>query len=374
MRPFLFFLIIIISTILLSSEKENSNKTINQAKNKPENKIKNKSLNKTENIKSENSTSNKTEKKKTKNAKKPKKKVPPPNFTSSDDNSTKVSNNEIYSLNDITFDMVLQKGNSYKWFVILYSETCGHCEFARRELRKIFSQYKNSTTTRFAEIEINRNPMTNMRFDIEGVPYIFLLQNNSIYEMDLYPNQKNLIKFIDTNFSDVQNELKPFPPMVPIYKFGWQIIKNIFTVATNGVNELLYDNGYEFQFTPLLLVFTIIIVFGGICIFEYFCCVIFCPDKDEKKEKHKKTKKVEKIEKKDEQDNEEDEEEEEKDNEDNTEIKEKKEATEEEKIEREKEKEIKQKEKEEKEKREVNKENKDNIDNKDKKQKKKKKE
>ena len=361
MRPFLFFLIIIISTILLSSEKENSNKTINQAKSKPENKIKNKSLNKKENIKSENSTSNKTEKKKTKNAKKPKKKVPPPNFTSSDDNSTKVSNNEIYSLNDITFDMVLQKGNSYKWFVILYSETCGHCEFARRELRKIFSQYKNSTTTRFAEIEINRNPMTNMRFDIEGVPYIFLLQNNSIYEMDLYPNQKNLIKFIDTNFSDVQNELKPFPPMVPIYKFGWQIIKNIFTVATNGVNELLYDNGYEFQFTPILLVFTIIIVFGGICIFEYFCCVIFCPDKDEKK---------------DEQDNEEDEEEEEKDNEDNNEIKEKKEETEEEKIEREKEKEkeIKQKKKDEKEKREVNKENKDNIGNKDKKQKKKKKE
>ena len=49
---------------------------------------------------------------------------------------------------------------------------------------------------------------------------MFLLRNNSIYEMDLYPNQKNLIKFINTNFSDVQNELKPFPPMVPIYKFG----------------------------------------------------------------------------------------------------------------------------------------------------------
>ena len=142
MRPFLFFLIIIISTILLSTEKENSNKIINQANSKSENNSKNKSLNKTENIKSENSTSNKTEKKKTKNTKIPKKKIPPPNFTSSDYNLTNVSNNEIYSLNDITFDMVLQKGNTYKWFVILYSETCGHCEFARRELRKIFSQYK----------------------------------------------------------------------------------------------------------------------------------------------------------------------------------------------------------------------------------------
>jgi hypothetical protein len=61
-------------------------------------------------------------------------------------------------------------------------------------------------------------------------------------------------------------------------------------VTTNGVNELLYDSGYEFQFTPILLVFTIIIVFGGICILEYFCCVRFSPDEDVKKEKHKKTK------------------------------------------------------------------------------------
>ena len=58
--------------------------------------------------------------------------------------------------------------------------------------------------------------------------------------------------------------------MVPIYKFGWQIIKNIFTVATNGINELLYDNGYEFQFTPLILVFTIIMVFGGISFWNIF--------------------------------------------------------------------------------------------------------
>ena len=388
MRPFLFFLIIIISTILLSSEKDNNNKnnkTLTQPETKKENKTINKALNQTQKLKSDNSTSNKTGAKKPKKPKKPKRHVPPSNFTSPSFNQDEnVTNKEIYSLNDLTFDMVLQKGNFFKWFVILYSETCGHCEFARRELRKIFAQYKNSTTIRFAEIEINRNPMTNMRFDIEGVPYIFLLQNNSIYEMDLYPNQKNLIKFIATDFKEVEKELKPFPPMVPIYKFGWQIIKNIFNGVTSGVNELLYDNGYEFQFTPHLLLFTIFMVFGGICILEYFCCMRFCPDEDQKKINTKKNKKNEKIEKKEENDKEEEEEEKEEkdnDNDDNDESKENKETTEEEKMEREKqkekEKEIKMKEKEKKIKKEEDKENKENKQNKeikDKKQKKKKKE
>ena len=29
-----------------------------------------------------------------------------------------------------------------------------------------------------------------MRFDIEGVPYIFMLQNESMYELDLFPSAK----------------------------------------------------------------------------------------------------------------------------------------------------------------------------------------
>jgi len=161
MKSFLSFSFIIISIFLISIEKENEN--IN------------------ENLNSKNKTSN-------------------------------LLNNQIYSLNDMTFDAILQKGNNYKWLVILYSQTCGHCQDARRAIRKVFPNYRNSTTIRFAEIEITRNPMTNMRFEIEGVPYIFLLQNNSIYEMDLYANERNLKKFIETDFNNVTEELKPFPP------------------------------------------------------------------------------------------------------------------------------------------------------------------
>ena len=297
MRPFLFFFLLFISLILLSTEKENDNKKINKTENKKPNKkekTNNKTLDKSGNklgnktLQSpKNKTSNKMKNKKPENKKKKLHKPPFTNSSFTSNDSENITNRDIYSLNDITFDMVLQKGNNFKWLVILYSESCGHCEHARRELRKIFPHYKNSTSIRFAEIEINRNQMTNMRFNIEGVPYIFLLQNNSIYEMDLYPSQKNFKKFIETDFKDVQNELKPFPPMVEMYKFAWQIIKNIMNGITNGVNELLYDYGYEFEFTPLWLFLSVIMFFVSICFLEYFCCLRFCPDEEAQKDINK---------------------------------------------------------------------------------------
>ena len=385
MRKFLFFFLIIFLTIFLSIEKEIDNKTINNTEKNPihknESSKENKSLNKIENssfIEPQNKTLNGTEKEESKSNKKPKKKVVPPpvniSFFSPNDYEN-ATNKEVFLLNDLTFDLILQNGNNYKWLVILYSETCGHCQHARRDLRKILPQYRYSNTIRFAEIEINRNPMTNLRFDIEGVPYIFLLQNNSIYEMDLYPNQNNYKTFIETDFKNLTaEELKPFPPMVPILKFGWLFLQNFFNVITNSINEILYDMGYEFEFTPLLLLMAFVGFFASICILEYVFCYKCCPDEEKKEFKKEEENKKEKEEKEDKKENENIEEEKENEKED----KEKKEATEEEKIEREKKIEKKNKEKEDDiKKEEEKKESKDNNNNKEaknKRQKKKKKE
>ena len=338
MRSFFIFLLVAFSLIVLSAEKENETKISNSTKKK---KIK----------KSENKTSNKTENKDKQKKKKPKKKAPSPNVDSSFPEEDPNGNNQhVYSLNDLTFDMVLQKGNNNKWLVILYSATCGHCEHARREIRKILPNYRNDTTIKFAEIEINNNRMTNVRFKIEGVPYIFLLQNNSMYEMNTYANQKNLKKFIETDFNKIPpEELIPFPPMVPIYEFGWMVIKNIFRGITEMVNEMLFDHGYEFEFTPLTLLLTVVIGFGSICILEYLICLRFCPDESQKKIKKPVKKEKEIIEEeKEEEEEEEENNDETKKNESDDKLKEKKEISEEEKIKKEKEIEEKKKEEEKK--------------------------
>ena len=304
MKSFLFFLLIFLSSSILTLEKENEtitttitknqtesstqNKTIPNSEKKSENTIKENNENKT----SDNNTQTNTTKKNPK-PKKNKYGMPPlVKSTSKIPNDTsQISNKDIYSLNDLTFDMVLRGGNYYKWLVILYSETCGHCEHARREIRKIFPDYKNSTSIRFAEIEINKNHLTNMRFDIEGVPYIFMLQNESMYELDLFPSAKNLKKFIETDFNDVEEELRPFPKMVPMHHVALVVLSNILRGITNVINDILFDFGFEFEFTPALFALTF---FGGIaliCILQFYCCTKFCPDEEKPKKKKKKSKK-----------------------------------------------------------------------------------
>ena len=268
MRPFPFFLLIILTIILLSKEKESENKTIN----------------KTESKKSEKKTSKKKDKKKKlKKKKEPEQKLipPPPLSFISDipDDTYNLLNDGVYLLNDKTIDKVLQNGNNYRWLVILFSETCGHCYFARTEIRKILPDYKYSSYLRFAEIEINFNPMSNMRFNIDGVPYIFMLQNNTMYIMDLYPSQKNIIKFLETDLSYfLPEEKKPFPPMPDLNKHGWDRIKEVLQEITDNTNEFLNNNGIKIQFTPSFLIITFIITIIILFIVEYLCCLKFCPD------------------------------------------------------------------------------------------------
>ena len=51
---------------------------------------------------------------------------------------TAIPNDEIYELNDSNFDIVLQNGNNYRWFVLFYVSTCGHCRRAKKEIKSVF--------------------------------------------------------------------------------------------------------------------------------------------------------------------------------------------------------------------------------------------
>ena len=274
MRSLQLFLITILSMILLSIEKNEEQKGETKASKK---KKKKKSKNKKNNEKIE----KKTEEKKL---------IPPQPLTFiSDipDDTYNLLNDNVYLLTDKTFDKVLQNGNNYRWFVILFSETCGHCYFTRTQIRKILPEYKYSSYLRFAEIEININPMVNQRFNyIEGVPYIFKLQNNTMYIMDSYPSPKNLVKFIEKDLTDfLPQDKKPFPPKVKINYFSLEEIKDAFGELTDNINEFLNKYGIKFEFSPLTLLITIVFFF----IILFCCCSIIAPD-DEKEIKEEEQK------------------------------------------------------------------------------------
>ena len=315
MKTFLFsLLIIILLTIIISNEaEEKSSKEADQKKgDKNPNQSDNKSKSKTEPEKSNKTKKNKKQKKKKEKGKdKDQKLVPPPplSFRSDiPDDPFNLPNDNVYLLNDKTIDKVLQNGNNYRWLVILFSETCGHCYFARTEIRKVLPEFKYSSYLRFAELEINFNPMSNMRFNIEGVPYIFMLQNNTMYLMDLYPSQKNIIKFLEMDLSYfLPEEKRAFPPPVDLKAKGWENIKSTIQDLTDTLNVFLNDFGIKYEFTPLLLLTTVFVICCLSCFLEYFCCSKFCPDEEELKEGEgeKKSEEKEKSEESGDQKNEE---------------------------------------------------------------------
>ena len=89
--------------------------------------------------------------------------------------------------------------------------------------------------------------MANMRFNIQGVPYVFILQNNTMYIKDLYPSSKNIIKFLEMDLLYfLPEEKKPCPPPPKYNKFAMEKIKNNFREFTNNVNDYLKNYGINF--------------------------------------------------------------------------------------------------------------------------------
>ena len=182
------------------------------------------------------------------------------------------SPDKIHELNDLSFDYYIRKGKIYRWFIFFYSRSCGHCKRAKKEIQKIFDTYKNTSTLRFAQIEAYQNTMTNVRFNISGVPYMILVQNNTIYEMDLFPNYDNLKNFVFSNFDDIKEDIKPLPKKVKFIYVAWLILKQTLGDITTGFNQYLKNKGINFQFNTIGFVGSIISIIILIC----WGCIRFC--------------------------------------------------------------------------------------------------
>ena len=183
---------------------------------------------------------------------------------------------KIHDLNDLFFDYKIRDGKIYRWFILFYSKTCGHCMRAKREIKKLFEELKSNDTLRFAQIEAYDNTMTNVRFNITGVPYIIVVENNTMHELDLYPNYENLKKFIFTNFSEVKDEIKPFPQKVKFHYVAWVIFKQTLESVTSSVNNFLKRKNIKIQFNPYAFILTVLLTIVICCIGCVKCCMYCC--------------------------------------------------------------------------------------------------
>ena len=77
---------------------------------------------------------------------------------------------------------------------------------------------------------------------------MILVENGSMFEMDLFPNYENLKDFIFTNFTEVVGDLKPIPRKVKFAYIAWVILKQTLDDVSNNFNIFLSNKGIKFKF------------------------------------------------------------------------------------------------------------------------------
>ena len=225
--------------------------------------------------------------------------------TKDNDNKTFFVENKIYELNDSSFDKITEEGKKYRWLILFYSNLNINCTKAKQEINNIFNSFHEISELRIAQIDINKNIITKIRFNIKKLPYIILLENNTIYEMKLNITKENLEDFIFTIFSEVKNGLKNLPNK-PIYFFTlYSIYAEKLENVINLFNQFLMKNGINIYFNKKKFISAIVFF---ILIFYYFFKWIFnfCFNNDEEinlelkkleEEFNKRKKEIEKDEK-----------------------------------------------------------------------------
>ena len=177
-----------------------------------------------------------------------------------------LQNNEITVLTDEIFDTFLSEYSQYTHFIILYRSTCGRCLNARKEIRKIFEPKNFDTKNiRFSEIELLVNVRTKYRFNIVDTPVLILVKNNKYIELNEFPSEKNIIKFLKSEFENPKDIPKPISNFTYYYKF----IIDKLNSCTDIINAFLKSKGIDkFKVEPIMLFAIIIIVI--------FTLIIYC--------------------------------------------------------------------------------------------------
>ena len=219
-------------------------------------------------------------------------------------------NDKIYELSDMTFEDTINAGKYYKWCIIFYLKTCGHCKRAKNARDKIFKKV-NAPKVRFAQLETEENMITNIRFNITAVPYIVLIENNSMLELEKYPNEENLLNFCQSNFSNFEKEIIPYPKPIGMGKVSWIMFRETINSLIHQINYYLkkYGINHQMDFNEFLILAVLLLVIGGFL--EYYILSMCMNDNYEEEikkqieliEKNEKIKKSKNKKEKDKQEN-----------------------------------------------------------------------
>ena len=194
----------------------------------------------------------------------------------------KEQKSEIIILNDNNFHTFVKDGRDNRWLIIFFSESCYYCNRAIQILNNILykNQFKSVNNIKFGKIDISINTKINFRFDISEVPYIALIDNNSMIELNLYPNEKNLLNFIESNLSQWKNKFNI--PKNNLLKYYYMSFDNSISIFVNNINNFLKSRHINYSMNSIvfmLLYIVLCIIFWTIIFKGCIICIICCGHK-----------------------------------------------------------------------------------------------
>ena len=194
----------------------------------------------------------------------------------------KEQKSEIIILNDNNFHTFVKDGRDNRWLIIFFSQSCYYCNRAIQILNNILykNQFKSVNNIKFGKIDISINTKVNFRFNISEVPYIALIDNNSMIELNLYPNEKNLLNFIESNLSQWKNKFNI--PKNNLLKYYYMSFDNSISIFVNNINNFLKSRHINYSMNSIvfmLLYIVLCIIFWAIIFKGCIICIICCGHK-----------------------------------------------------------------------------------------------
>ena len=194
------------------------------------------------------------------------------------------------------FDSLVQGGNNGRWLIIFYAETSKYCKKLKSLIDKIIEEkkYKSVNNIKFGSVDLDANIFLQVRFNITGIPFIYIIENNKMIEIPNFPSEENIIKYIETENFDSFEHTKNFEPDLSFYVFFKRLMVNSLSYLTRKTNQLLKKHNIDYQL-GMTSCFLSIVFMCSIIATIIFILIIKCCEGKEVVKKGKEDKKEENI-------------------------------------------------------------------------------
>ena len=170
-----------------------------------------------------------------------------------------------YKLTNWIYDKSIKElKEDEKYLIVFHVLSCTFCFYTLQTLEnKVIPKYKDNEKIKFGFINCDTNFWLTLRYNITHTPYIFLIENNKLYEFNDNPSFETLTKFIESE-KYIEDE-KKIPERMSVYNIIKTVLKGIIDEATLYIQEFLaYKNiniKWNNYYTVILIVFSLFSLF-----------------------------------------------------------------------------------------------------------------